>query len=166
MSGEEFEKKCKREQGRGNVDVSEDTNRGIYSKASSSINNMDYPWMSKIDLEQVTLNLMKTKKHVSTYCSSQKRVMISITEEACDWGGKVKLHKYSEWYYINYLKNLDRRWIEMKVLEKYASEMDLYKFYFALESLHSLFYGHLRTACGTIIPNIRYPVFFSRPALS
>ena len=33
MSGEEFENTCKREQGRGNVDVYEDTKCGIYSKA-------------------------------------------------------------------------------------------------------------------------------------
>ena len=33
---------------------------------------------------------------------------------------------------------MDRRWFEMKKLEKYASEMTLHKFSFALESLHSL----------------------------
>ena len=38
MSREEFENKCKREQGRVNVDVSEDTKRVIYSKASPWLN--------------------------------------------------------------------------------------------------------------------------------
>ena len=48
MRGEDFEKKCKREQGRGNVDVSEDTNRRLYSKASPWLNAIDYHYMSKI----------------------------------------------------------------------------------------------------------------------
>ena len=60
--------KCKREQGRGNVDVSEDTKRGIYSKSSTWINAINDHGMSKIDLEQVNLNLMKTAEHVYTYC--------------------------------------------------------------------------------------------------
>ena len=38
MSGEEFEKKCKSDQVRGNVEVSEDTKFGIYSKDSPCIN--------------------------------------------------------------------------------------------------------------------------------
>ena len=50
ISGEEFEKKCKREQSRGNVDVSEDTKHGLYSKASPWINAIDDHWMSNIDL--------------------------------------------------------------------------------------------------------------------
>ena len=50
MSGEEFEKKCKREQGRGNVDVSEDTKCGLYSKASLWLNAINDHWMYKIDL--------------------------------------------------------------------------------------------------------------------
>ena len=41
ISGEEFEKKCKCEQGRDNVEVSEDTRHRIYSKAS--------PWINAID---------------------------------------------------------------------------------------------------------------------
>ena len=60
MIGEDFEKKCKRDQGRGNVDLSEYTKRSIYSKSSPWINAIDDHWMYNIDLEQVTLNLTKT----------------------------------------------------------------------------------------------------------
>ena len=67
MSGEEFEKNCKHEQGRGNVDVSEDIKRGIYSKASLCINAIDYHWMSKIDIEQVNLNPMNTAEYGYSY---------------------------------------------------------------------------------------------------
>ena len=50
MSGEDFEKKYKREQGRGNVGVSEDTKREIYSKTSPCINSIDNHCMSNIDI--------------------------------------------------------------------------------------------------------------------
>ena len=32
---------------------------GIYSKVSQRLDEINYHWMSKIDLEQVELNLMK-----------------------------------------------------------------------------------------------------------
>ena len=48
MIREDFEKNCKREQYRGNVDISEDTKRGIYSKTSPRINAIDDHWMSNI----------------------------------------------------------------------------------------------------------------------
>ena len=60
MGGEEFENKSKREQVRGNVEVSEDTKHRIYSKASQCINEIDDKWMSNIDFKQVNLNLTKT----------------------------------------------------------------------------------------------------------
>ena len=60
--------------------------------------------MSKIDLEQVNLNLTKTAEHGSTYRLLQKRVMINLTKGACDRGGEVKFHNYSEWNYNNYFK--------------------------------------------------------------
>ena len=50
MNGEDFEKKRKRDKGRGNVYLSEDNNRGIFSKASPWINEMDYHCMSNFDL--------------------------------------------------------------------------------------------------------------------
>ena len=50
MSEEEFEKKCKRDKGRGNVDVSEYTKHRIYSKYSPWINAIYDHWMYKIDL--------------------------------------------------------------------------------------------------------------------
>ena len=43
--------------------------------------------MSKIDLEQVNLNLMKNVEHGSTYRSLHKRLMINLTKEACGRGG-------------------------------------------------------------------------------
>ena len=58
------------------MDVSEDTKRGIYSKAPPWINAIDGHWMSKIDLEQVNLNLMETEEQGSTYRPLQKRAMI------------------------------------------------------------------------------------------
>ena len=58
MRGYEFEKKSKRDQERENVDLYEDTKRGIYSEALPWINKMDDQWLSKIYLEQVNLNLM------------------------------------------------------------------------------------------------------------
>ena len=64
--GEEFDKKCKCERGRGNMDISEDTKRGIYSKESSWINAIDDHWMSNVNIEQVDLNLIKTTEHGST----------------------------------------------------------------------------------------------------
>ena len=101
MSGDDFEKKCKHERGRGNVDLSEDTKHRIYSKSSPWINEIYYHWMPKIYLEQVDLNLMKTAESGSTYHALQKRVMIDFTKEACGWGGEVKLQKCSEWNYNN-----------------------------------------------------------------
>ena len=50
MMREDFEKKCKSDQGRGNVDTSEDTKRGLYSKSSPCLNAIDDHWMSKIDI--------------------------------------------------------------------------------------------------------------------
>ena len=40
------------------MDVSENTNRGIYSKVSPWLNEIDDNLISNIDLEQVNLNLM------------------------------------------------------------------------------------------------------------
>ena len=60
MSREDFEKKCKREQGMNIMDVSEDTKCGLYIKASLWLNEIDDLWMSKIYLEQVNKNMMKT----------------------------------------------------------------------------------------------------------
>ena len=80
MSGDYFEKKCKREQGRGNVDVYEDTRRGLYSKASPWINEIGDHWMSNIDLEQVNLNLINTSEHGYTYPTLQKRAMINFSK--------------------------------------------------------------------------------------
>ena len=59
MRREESDNKCKHEQGRGNVDIFEDTKHGLYSKALPWINAIYDFWMSKIDLEQVNLKLMK-----------------------------------------------------------------------------------------------------------
>ena len=64
--------------------------------------------------------------------------MINFTKEAYSRGGEVKSKKYSQWKYNNYFKILDRRWFEMKKLEKYVSGMSQHKFSFALYSLHSL----------------------------
>ena len=49
--------------------------------------------------------------------------MIFFVKEAYGWGGEVKYQKYTEWYYNNYLKIVDRRWFEMKSLEKYDSDI-------------------------------------------
>ena len=46
--------------------ISEDANRALYSKDSPWLNEIDDHWMSRIDLEQVKLNLMKTTEHGST----------------------------------------------------------------------------------------------------
>ena len=54
-----FDKKCKHDQGKVNVDVSEDTKCWLYSKVTPSMNEINDNWMSKIDLEQINLNLMK-----------------------------------------------------------------------------------------------------------
>ena len=92
MIREESEKKCKSDQGRVNVDVYEYYKRGIYSKASPWLNEIDDPWMYKIDLEQVNLNLMKNAEHGYTYYPPQKRVMINFTKEDFGWGGEAKFH--------------------------------------------------------------------------
>ena len=60
MSGGKFKKMFKHEQGRGNVDVSDEKNNGLYSKTSPGINAIDYYWMLKIGIKEVQLNLMKT----------------------------------------------------------------------------------------------------------
>ena len=57
------------------------------------MNIIDYHWMSKINPEQVNLNLMKTAEYGSTYLHPQKRAMINFTKEACGWGGEVKFWK-------------------------------------------------------------------------
>ena len=51
MSGKDFEKKCNCDQCGGNVDVYEDTKRGLYNKASPWINEIYDNYMSKIALE-------------------------------------------------------------------------------------------------------------------
>ena len=58
-----FEKKFNHENVRGNVDVSEDINSGLYSKTSPWLNEIDDQLMHNIDLEQVKLNPMKTVQH-------------------------------------------------------------------------------------------------------
>ena len=73
------------------MDISEDTKIGLNSKSSLSINKIDNNWMSKIDLEQVNLNLMNTEEHGSTYRPFQKRVIINFIKEACVRDGEVKL---------------------------------------------------------------------------
>ena len=138
MSREYYEKKCKREQGRGDVDVSEYTKRRIYSKASPRSNSIEYHWMSNIDIEQVNLNLIKTVEHVYTYRPLQKRVMINSTKKACGWYGELKFQKYVEWNYNNYFKIVDHWWFEIETLDKYASGMAPHKFSFHMDSLHSL----------------------------
>ena len=50
MIREEFEKKSMREKSRVYVDVSEDTNHGLYIKASLWMNKSDDKCMIKIDL--------------------------------------------------------------------------------------------------------------------
>ena len=72
MSGEYYEKKCKCEQGRGYVDVSEDTKRGIYVKALPWLNEIDDHCMYKIDLKQVNLNLMIAAEHGYTHPPSRR----------------------------------------------------------------------------------------------
>ena len=94
MSWEDSDKKCKCEQGRGTVNVYEDTKRGLYIKASPWLNGIYDNWRSTIDLEQVNLNPMKDSKHGYTYHPLQKRVMKNFTKESCGRGGEVKLHKY------------------------------------------------------------------------
>ena len=49
------------------MDVSEDKKRGLYSEVSPWLRKIDDNWISKIDLEQVNLNLMNTAEHGSTY---------------------------------------------------------------------------------------------------
>ena len=50
ISGDKFENKSKHKQVRGNEDLSEDINRGQYSKASPCIKKIDNKWMSNIGL--------------------------------------------------------------------------------------------------------------------
>ena len=59
------------------------------------MNKIDDNWMSKIDIEQVTPNYMKSKKHGSTYCPFHNRSMINFANEASGWDGEVKFHNYS-----------------------------------------------------------------------
>ena len=48
MSENEFENNWNNYQGKGNVDVSEDTNNGIYIKPSLWMNDINDRWISKI----------------------------------------------------------------------------------------------------------------------
>ena len=96
--------------------------------------------MYNINIEQMTSNLMNTEEHGSTYRPLQKRLMINFTKEACGRGGEVKFLKYSEWNYNNYFGIMERRWFDMKTLEKYAHGMSPHFFLFAMDSLHSLAY--------------------------
>ena len=70
------------------MDVFEDTNRVIYSKASPWINAIGYQWMSRIDIEQVNLDLIETTEHGYNYCPFQKRPMIDFNKEAYGRGGE------------------------------------------------------------------------------
>ena len=94
MIRKESNKKCKCERGRGNVDLSEDTKRGLYSKYSPWLNAIDDHWMYNIYLEQVNLNLMKTAQHGSTYIHLHNRLMINLTKEDCGLGREVKFQRY------------------------------------------------------------------------
>ena len=85
---------------------------------------------------------MNTAEHGSTYLPLQKRVMVNFTKEACSRGGGVKFQNYSEWNYNNYFEILDRRWFDMKKLEKYASGMSPQNIFCSgLTSLPCLFLG-------------------------
>ena len=44
---------------------------------------MNYLWISKIDLEQVDLNLMNYSESGSTYHPFQRKVVINFAREAC-----------------------------------------------------------------------------------
>ena len=79
-SKEECDNKCKRDQGRGNVDLSEINKHRLYSKSSPWLNAIDDPWMYKIDLEQVNLNLINTAEHGYTYRPLQRISMINFTK--------------------------------------------------------------------------------------
>ena len=112
--------------------VSEDTKCGLYSKASPCLNAIDNQYISKIDIEQVNINLMKTEEHVSTYHLLQKRVMTNFTKEACGRVEEVKFQKYPEQKYNNYFKCLEWRWFDMKTLDKYTIRMAPQMFSFDL----------------------------------
>ena len=96
MIREAFEKKCRRDQGRGNVDISEYTKSGLYSKASPWINTIGDKWMSKIDIKQVNLNPMNNSERGYTYRPLQKRVMINFIKKSCSRGREVEFQNYSE----------------------------------------------------------------------
>ena len=146
------------------MEVSEETKRGIYSKASPWV---DDHWMSKIDIEQMNLILMNTTQYGYTYRPLQKRVMIDFTKEACVSGREAKLQNYSEWNYNNYFKIVDQQWFEKKHLDKYTSKMSLHNLFLLWTHFAPLLgSGQVSTAYGAVIPNLRYPVFVSRPALS
>ena len=138
MSVEDFENNCNCEQGRGNVYIPEDTNHGLYSKVSPQINGIDYHYRSNIYLKHVNPNLINIGEHGSTYRPLHKRSMIKFNKESCGWGREVRLHTYPENNYNNYFKLVNRRWFEFKILEKLKSGMDLHKFSFNLDSIHSL----------------------------
>ena len=72
----------------GNVDVSEDTKCGLYSKALPWIHEIDDHWMSKIDLGQVKLKLTRTAENGYTYRPIQKRVMINFNKKSYGQAGK------------------------------------------------------------------------------
>ena len=94
--------------------------------------------------------------------------MINFTKEACGRGEEVKFQNYSEWNYNNYFEIVDRRWFDMKFLEKYASGMVPQNFSFALVSLHSLafFLGMQGRPMAPSSQISDRQFFVSRPALS
>ena len=126
------------------MDVSEDNNSGLYSKALPWLNSIDDHYMYKIDLEQVKLNLMKNVEHGSTYSPLTKRAMINFIKEACGQVREVKFQKYSEWYYNKYFGIVYQKWFEMKTLEKYSSGMAPQFFRFLSDNFTPLpIYGHV-----------------------
>ena len=137
------------------MDVSEDTNCGLYNKDQPWLNKIDEHCMSKIDPEQVNLNLAKTVEHGYKYHTLKKRAMKTFTQKACVQGGEVRFQKYSEWNHNNYYGIMYRWLFELKYFEKYESGMALQMFLLWVHFTPFLFSGHVRTACHAIISNIR-----------
>ena len=95
--------------------------------------------MPNIYPEQVDINMMKCAEHGSTHLIIHKRVMINFTKEACDLCRELNFQNNSEWSHKISLKNLDWRCFDLNFLEKYATGISPHKFYFDLNSIHSLY---------------------------
>ena len=145
------------------MDISKDTKRSLYSKYSPWLNAIYYHWMFNINLYQVNINLMNTEERVSTYPPLQNRgVIISLRKLAVGVGEWISRSIQNGTTTIT-LKLRNRNGLSWKFCRIVQVGWIWRNILICIHFTPLLVSGHVRTACGAVIPNIRWSVFCFNP---